>query len=175
MINDTHLTYKHDGTPHSLTFDGVVYTPDTLRMLIRRGTELPWLLSLALIVGAVIGIALTLAFLVWPGHLDFIADFNRRKNMSRSDGSCLNDSLSQLVGYDVGLPDWVMGEENREIARRFGLRYFENTTLSHDGNEPIVFVIPTCSGKAHAVYVAPGQFDKFYAWNTAPILCAFMR
>jgi hypothetical protein len=68
-----------------------------------------------------------------------------------------------------------MGENNREIARRLGLRYFEDTTLSHDGDDPIVFVIPTGNGKAHAMYVAPGQFDRFQAWNSAPILCAFMR
>jgi len=60
MINDTHLTYKHDGTPHSLTFDGIVYTPDELRVLIWRGTQLLWLLSLALVNGIVIGGALAL-------------------------------------------------------------------------------------------------------------------
>jgi hypothetical protein len=95
--------------------------------------------------------------------------------MPRSDGSCLNDALSALVGYEVGLADWVMGAHNPMIARELGLRYYENTNLELDESEDIVFVCPTTGKKAHAVYVPAGKVGRFLAQNTRQILCVFMR
>ena len=63
MINDTHLTYSHDGTPHSLTFDGITYAPAELRLLIWRGAHLRDLMLLALLYGFVVGVALALLLL----------------------------------------------------------------------------------------------------------------
>jgi hypothetical protein len=80
-----------------------------------------------------------------------------------------------LLGYDPGLPDWVPGSENPAIARRLGLRYFENTTLEHDETEAAIFLVPTTGKKAHAYYVPAGQIGAFLAQNTRPILCVFLR
>jgi hypothetical protein len=41
MINDCYITYSHDGTPRTVTIDGVVYPPDRLRLLLWRGVHLP--------------------------------------------------------------------------------------------------------------------------------------
>lgn len=98
-----------------------------------------------------------------------------------SNGSCLNDALSALLGYDVGLPDWVPGEENAAIAEQLGLRYIGRThgdgdTFSVDlYEEDTVFVVPTTENKAHAIYMPAGRIGIFLERNTRPILCLFLR
>lgn len=95
--------------------------------------------------------------------------------MPRSDGSCLNDALAQLLGYDPYLPDWVDGSENPSIAQRHDLRYYENINLELDESEPVVFVCPTAGNRAHAFFVPAGRVGEFLTRNTRPILCVFMR
>lgn len=90
------------------------------------------------------------------------------------DGSCLNDALSALVGYDVGLLDWTMGAENPVIAERLGIRYVGEAQDIELYEEDTVFVVPTTGNKAHAMYVPAGKVGTFLEQNTRPLLCIFL-
>lgn len=91
-----------------------------------------------------------------------------------SEGSCLNDALSALVGYDIGLPDWVPGDQNQVIAEQLGLRYIEEAGPIELEEEDTVFVVPTTGDKAHAIYVPSGKVGVFLEQLTRPILCIFL-
>lgn len=62
MIDDCHITYTHNGSPHSITIDGIAYNPDTLRVLLWRGVHLYHMLLMVLISGVVFGAGLVILF-----------------------------------------------------------------------------------------------------------------
>jgi hypothetical protein len=91
-----------------------------------------------------------------------------------SDGSCLRDALSQLLGYEVWYPDWTPATENPFIAEELGLVWIDESTEFYA--QDVVFSFVSSENKAHCMFVPAESLDQFFQWiGDRSILGMFIR
>jgi len=92
----------------------------------------------------------------------------------RDTGSCVNDALAQMLGYDPGLPSWVIGDDFPKVAQHYGLEYAsgddQNGAIIRkwiESGEPIAMVWQTGEGIGHVEYTrTPIETLEKYGWPT---------